>query len=56
MDTVKDKERMNEILNEILERIEKEVWDTLADNGNDWFTSMKVYEAMEIVKEYIDKN
>ena len=51
---MEDREYMNEILKEIVERIEKEVWNTLADNGEDWFASSKVYEAIEIIKEYID--
>ena len=50
-----DREWLNEILEEIIERIEKEVWDTLSDNGDDWFASCKVYDAMEIIKEYIIK-
>lgn len=51
---MENRESMNEILKEIVDRIEKEVWDTLEDNGNDWFTSSKVYDAIEIIKEYID--
>ena len=44
---------INEILKEIVKRIETEVWDTLSDSGDDWFASAKVYDAMEIIKEYI---
>ena len=44
----------SEILKEIVRRIETEVWDTLSDGGDDWFTSAKVYDAMEIIKEYIN--
>lgn len=51
-----DREQINEILKKIVERIEKEVWGTLADNGDDWFASSKVYDAMEIIKEYIDND
>lgn len=48
-----ERELMNEILKEIVRRIETEVWDTLSDGGDDWFASAKVYDAMEIIKEYI---
>lgn len=44
---------VSEILKEIVKRIETEVWDTLSDCGDDWFASAKVYDAMEIIKEYI---
>ena len=44
---------LNEILKEIVRRIETEVWNTLSDGGDDWFASAKVYDAMEIIKEYI---
>lgn len=44
---------ISETLQEIVKRIETEVWDTLSDCGDDWFASAKVYDAMEIIKEYI---
>ena len=44
---------LNEILKEIVRRIETEIWNTLSDGGDDWFASAKVYDAMEIIKEYI---
>jgi hypothetical protein len=44
---------VSETLKEIVKRIETEVWDTLSDGGDDWFASSKVYDAMEIIKEYI---
>lgn len=52
-DTEVINEVVKETLKEIVERIEKEVWDTLSDCGDDWFASSKVYDAMEIIKEYI---
>ena len=48
-----ERELMNETLKEIVRRIETEVWDTLSDCGDDWFASSKVYDVMEIIKEYI---
>jgi hypothetical protein len=44
---------VSETLKEIVKRIKTEVWDTLSDGGDDWFASSKVYDAMEIIKEYI---
>lgn len=49
-----EREWMNETLKEIANRIETEVWDTLSDSGDDWFASAKVYDAIEIIKEYIN--
>ena len=44
-----------EILEEILSRIESEVFETLSDCGDDWFTTDKVSQTMDIVSEYIKK-
>lgn len=44
-----------EILEEILSRIEKEVWEELSDCGDDWFTADKVNQIMDIISEYIKK-
>ena len=41
-------------LKDIIRRIESEVLDTLSDDGDDWFASSKVYDAIEIIKEYIE--
>lgn len=43
----------NEVLEEILDRIDKEVWNTLDDGGDDWFTSEKVSDIRDIILEYI---
>jgi hypothetical protein len=43
----------NEILENILERIDNEVYDTLNDGGDDWFTAEKVNQIKDIIKEYI---
>ena len=53
MSSVETNTIVSETLKEIVKRIEKEVWDTLSDSGDDWFASAKVYDAMEIIKEYI---
>lgn len=45
-----------EILKEILSRIEKEVWESLSDGGDDWFAAEKVSQIMEIISEYIEDN
>lgn len=44
-----------EILEKILSRIESEVFETLSDCGDDWFTADKVSQIMDIVSEYIKK-
>jgi hypothetical protein len=54
MPSVETNTIVSETLKEIVKRIEKEVWDTLSDSGDDWFASAKVYDAMEIIKEYIN--
>lgn len=46
-------EETREVLEEILGRIEKEVWETLDDGGNDWFTADKVSQIKEIIESYI---
>lgn len=43
-------EETREVLEEILERIDKEVWETLDDGGNDWFTADKVSQIKEIIE------
>jgi len=47
------KEELKETLEEILERIDNEVWETLDDGGDDWFTADKVSQIKEIIQEYI---
>ena len=44
---------MENILKEIIERIENEVLDTLSDNGDDWFAASKVNDVLDIISEYI---
>lgn len=44
-----------EILQEILERIDKEVFDTLSEAGDDWFTASKISEVKEIIEGYMGK-
>lgn len=44
-----------EILKEILERIDNEVWDTLNDGGDDWFTAGKVSQIKDIIEEYLSQ-
>ena len=43
-----------EILQEILERIDKEVFDTLSESGDDWFTASKISKVKEIIEEYME--
>ena len=43
----------NEVLKEIIDRIETEVLDSLSDGGDDWFTAGKVNEVVDIIKEYM---
>ena len=42
-----------EILKEILERIDNEVWNTLNDGGDDWFTAGKISQVKDIIEEYL---
>ena len=42
-----------EVLEEILERIDKEVWETLDDGGDDWFAADKVSQIKEIIESYL---
>ena len=44
-----------EILQEILERIDEEVFDTLSELGDDWFTASKISKVKEIIEEYMQK-
>lgn len=46
-------EETKEVLEEILERIDKEVWETLDDGGNDWFTADKVSQIKDIIENYM---
>lgn len=46
-------EETREVLEEILDRIDNEVWNTLDDGGNDWFTADKVSQIKEIIESYI---
>lgn len=38
-------------MEKIVERLEEEILEQLSDDGNDWFTSGKIYDAIKIVKE-----
>ena len=42
-----------EKLQEIVERIENEVLETLSDCGDDWFAARKVNDVLDIINEYI---
>lgn len=44
---------MENILKEIIERIENEVLDTLSDSGDDWFAASKVNDVLDIINEYV---
>ena len=46
-------EETKEVLENILERIDKEVWETLDDGGDDWFTADKVSQIKEIIESYM---
>lgn len=46
-------EEAKEVLEEILERIDKEVWESLDDGGDDWFTADKVSQIKEIIESYM---
>ena len=46
-------EETREVLEDILERIDKEVWETLDDGGDDWFTADKVSQIKEIIESYL---
>lgn len=46
-------EETKEVLENILERIDKEVWENLDDGGDDWFTADKVSQIKEIIESYI---
>lgn len=51
--TVSVSEETKEVLENILGRIDKEVWETLDDGGDDWFTADKVSQIKEIIESYI---
>jgi hypothetical protein len=36
------------------EKMESEIFESLDDNGNDWFTAGKVWECMEILDKLIE--
>ena len=42
-----------EKLQEIIDRIENEVLDTLSDSGDDWFAASKVNDVLDIINEYV---
>lgn len=46
-------EETKEVLENIIERIDKEVWETLNDGGDDWFTADKVSQIKEIIESYM---
>lgn len=46
-------EETKEVLENILEKIDKEVWETLDDGGDDWFTADKVSQIKEIIESYM---
>lgn len=46
-------EETREVLEDILERIDKEVWETLDDGGDDWFAADKVSQIKEIIESYL---
>lgn len=41
------------ILEEILERIDEEIFNKLNDGGDDWFTADKISEVKDIIKDYM---
>ena len=43
------------ILDKIRAEIEDEVFDSLSDNGDDWFAASKVSECMDIIDKYINR-
>ena len=49
MNDTEFKEKLQEIVN----RIENEVLNTLSDGGEDWFAAQKVNDALDIINEYI---
>lgn len=42
-----------EKLLEVIDRIEREVLETLSDGGDDWFTASKINDVLDIINEYI---
>lgn len=46
-------EETKEVLEDILKRIDNEVWETLDDGGDDWFTADKVSQIKEIIESYM---
>lgn len=44
----------HKILQEILERIDSEIFEKLSDSGDDWFTADKISEVKDIIKEYMN--
>ena len=46
-------EETREVLEEILERIDKEIWEELDDGGNDWFAAEQVSKIKDIIESYM---
>lgn len=44
-----------EVLEEILERIDEEIFDKLDNGGDDWFTADKISEVKDIIKDYMEE-
>lgn len=42
------------VLKDIKNEIEDEVFDSLSDNGDDWFAASKVSECMAIIDKHIN--
>lgn len=49
MNDIEFKEKLQEIIN----RIENEVLDTLSDAGDDWFAAEKINDVLDIINEYV---
>lgn len=45
--------RLKMILQEIIERIEDEVLETMSDCGDDWYAAAKVNDVLDIINEYV---
>lgn len=42
-----------ETLEDILEKIDCDVWSTLDDDGDDWFTAEKISQIKDIIESYL---
>ena len=49
---IKQKYIEREVLDEIRTEIEEQVFESLSDGGDDWFTAEKVNECLEIIDKY----